>query len=206
MNVVRRCQTDSLTHLLYQAMLCYNNGRYKRALTLVQQSKDKISEPSYIYFHNTTKKCRELGLCHLPIETLLRRHYVAPIEIHADKNFPDIYLETHDFHTHIKGRTVIPPLVYALFLHYLCQRKLGHLREADDTLYELSVLVQHDDGEHIARNLQAVSWQILGICQQRSGKDRAACRSFITAQQTLYKEWFKFATSVRIGIILVKYF
>ena len=45
MNVVERCQIDSVCHFLYQALLCYSHGRYNKALKLVQQSKEKIFSP-----------------------------------------------------------------------------------------------------------------------------------------------------------------
>ena len=207
MNILRRSRTDSVTYLLYQTMLCYNNARYTRALRFVQQSKEKISDPRSIHCHNAKDhKLRKAGLDHLPIETVLKRHVLEQIKIDDDKNIPELYFERRISHVQNKGRVIIPPLAFAFFLQYLCQRKLGHLRQADDTLYELSLLVQHDDGHHIGIRFLAISWQILGVCQQMSGDDRTACRSFMTAQQQIAKELLKFATSVRLGMILVKYF
>ena len=207
MNILGRCRTDSVAHILYQAMLCYNNGRYKKALRLVQKVKEKISAPFAIYWHNQTKKqYRDVGLDHLPIETVLRRHFLQLIEIDNDKCIPELHFERLIIGSHTKLAVLIPPLVCTFLLQYLCQRRLDHIREAEEALYELSLVVQHDYERHIGIDSWSTSWQILGICQQMSGDDRAACRSFMTAQQLLYNAWFKFATCVRLGIILVNYF
>ena len=207
MNIMGRSRTDSVAFLLYKAMLCYNNVRYTRALRLVQKSKEKISDPCSIQCHDAKEhKFRKVGLDHLPIETVLKRHFLEQIVIDNDKHIPELYFERRVSCIQTKGRVIIPPLVFAFFLQYLCQRKLGHLREADDVLYELSLLVQHDDRHHIDIRFLALSWQILGICQQMSGDDRTACRSFMAAQRQFDKDSFKFATCIRIGIILVRYF
>ena len=208
-NIVGRCRTDSVAYLLHQAMLCYHNGRYNHTLRLVKQSKEKISDPSSIYWHNVAlvEQFREARLDCLPIETMLRRNYLHYITIENDQYIPELVLESKIIEIlFFKLRHRIPPLAVAIFLQYLCQRKLVHLREADDVLYELSLLVKHDDGHHICVYFKAISWQILGICQQINGDDRAACRSFMTAQQQLTKDFVKFATSIRLGIMLLKYF
>ena len=208
MNIVRRCRTDSVAYLLYQAMLCNNNGRYNRALRLVQQSKEKISDSSSIYWHKFTpdlEHCREVGLDRLPIKTVLKRHFIHIIILETDQYIPQLYLEMYrpDTNTGI----IISPLICAFFLQYLCQRKLRQLIEADDTLYELSLFVKHDDGHHIDIHNKAICWQVLGICQQMRGHDRSACQSFFTAQRhSGGKEMFKVATSIRLGFILLKYF
>ena len=207
MNILRRCRTDSVSHFLYQAMLCYNNGRYTRTLRLITQSKEKVSQPRAIHIHNATaRQFRAAGLHHFPLETMLRRHFVEPIKIEKEIHIPELYLEWHIRCANSEGRVVIPPLVMAFFLQYLCQRKLSEPRKADDTLNELSLLVQYDDGHHIFQEYQETSWHILGICQQMSGDDQAACQSFMKAQLQFGKELLKFATCVRLGMILVKYF
>ena len=201
-NTVRRCRTDYVSHLLYQAMLCYNNGRYNCALRLVQQSKKKISNTHSIYRKSKKKQYREAGLDHLPLETMLRRNYLDCIDI-QNNYIPEFHLETHNLDIKL---LLIPPLVCAFLLQYLCQTKLGHLREADDTLYELSLLVQHDEEHHISLYYREISWHIVGICQQMSSKDRTACLSFMKAQKDIGKVYFKVAASIRLGTMLLKYF
>ena len=207
-NILGRCRTDSAAYLLYQAMLCYNSERCNHALRLIQQCKEKISDPRAIIFHNATvteKKLEEAGFGHLPIETVLKKHFIGIVKIEKDQNIPELYLEMHSLGTnYAKTQFFTPPLICVFLLQYLCQRKVGNLREADDILYELSLLVQYDDGHHIYH--RAISWQILGICQQMSGHDWAACRSFLRAQQQLGGNLFKVASCTRLGIILLKYF
>ena len=79
------------------------------------------------------------------------------------------------------------------------------MREADEVLYELSLLIHHDNNYHISRKLRCMSWQVLGVCQQMNGDDWAACQSYLTALQLDFLT-IKVAVCVRLGTILGKYF
>ena len=209
MNIVDRCRIDSVTHLLYKAMLCYKYERYNCALRLVQQSKEKISDPDAIYWYNRTEKqTRDANLDNLPLKTALRRHFLDRIRIKKNEQYiPEMWFEVQLRERNVKGLVIlITPLVCAFFMQYLCHRKLGHRREADGALYELSLLVKLDEGQHIEFDQSAVSWQILGICQQMRGDDQAACRSYMTAQHLSGGDVFKDATCIRLGAMLLKYF
>ena len=207
MNIMGRCRTDSVSYFLYQAMLCYNNERYTQALRLVQRSKEKISHPRSMYWMKQTRKqYEEAGLDRLPIETVLRRHFLDDIRIKSDQYIPELYLEMHSPDADSTLKFVIPPLVCSYFLQCLCCRKLGHVREAEDALYELSLLVQQDDDHHISLEHRAISWHIVGICQQMRGDDQEAFQSYFRAQQQLGGDLFKVAASIRLGTMLLKYF
>ena len=211
MYIVERCRIDSVTHFLYQAMLCYKYERYNHALRLVQQSKEKISDPVSIYWYNRNEKqTRDANLDNLPIETALRRHFLDGIRIKRDEKYiPELWFEVHVRETNANAAYVVmSPLVCAFFLQFLCHRKLGQPREADDALYELTLLLKYDEGQHISFDHQSpTSWQILGICQQMKGDDRAACRSYMTAQHQPGGDiLIKDATSIRLGTMLLKYF
>ena len=104
-----------------------------------------------------------------------------------------------------KGILAIPALVSAFFLQYICHNKLCDYNERDRTLYELSISIQYDEGHHIREYDLPLSWQVLGICQQISGDDQAACRSFVKALRKK-RHCCKKATLIRLGIIFVKYF
>ena len=202
MNIVERCRTDSLCHFLYQAILCYNHKRYNDALRLVQQSKEKISAPGSMSLCKLTqKRYREAGGDYLPIETMLKRHFIDTIRIGDDILFPELYIESHDH----GGQYIISPLVCAYFLEYLCHRRLGSLREASEASYELSLLLQHADGQSVCTCRRGISWQILGICQQMSGNDEASCHSYITALQEDDNQCPE-TTCIRLATLLAKYF
>lgn len=75
----------------------------------------------------------------------------------------------------------IPPFILLHMLDFLSSRQVETMR-AQRALEVLQVLVHHDQGRVIAEELQDISWEILGICQQISWNLRAALYSF---QQSL---------------------
>ena len=212
LKVMQRFAVDPVSHILYQAMLCYKAGMYNQALNLVQLCKEKISAPGSIYFAHskqmTEAQYRRAGGETLPIEVMLRRHSIFDIRVYNDQYIPELYIEGHGSKkVFVFWPFVISPIICAFFLQYLCQRRLGCQREADEALYELSLPVQHDDGHHIHDYSRGISWGILGICQQMNGDDWAACQSYLTAlQKDVNLVNIKVATCIRLGTILVKYF
>ena len=209
LNILQRSAEDSVAHSLYQAMLCYKAGKYNQTLRLIELSKGKISDPASIYFGQTTEnQYMRAGGDNLPIEALMRKHFLFNIAIENDMYISELYIESHglsaDFYT--KKTILMSPMICALFLQYLCHKRQGCQSEADKALYEINLLVQYDDGELIRDHVRDISWQILGICQQMNGDYRAACRSYLTALQQDIGHRMKVATCVRIGTILMNYF
>ena len=200
LNVLQRFAMDSVSHILYQAMLCYKAGKYNQTLTLVQLSKRKITARRAIYITEkvTKEQYKEAGGEVLPIETMLRKHVINDISIESDLFISELYIESH-----ICFVFFIPIIICTLFLQYLCQNRLGSRREADETLYEIFQLV--NNGQYTGKDTQGISWQILGVCQQMSGDDEAACRSYLTVLMQ-GDNLLKVPASIRLGTILVKYF
>ena len=211
LNVLQRFAIDSVNHILHQAILCYNAGKFNQALRLVQLSKEKLSAPVSIYFGRdrqvTATRYRQAGGENVPIEAILRRHIIIDIMIENDQYIPELYIEGHGSNKRFVFRLFdIPPLIFAFLLQYLCNRRLGYQREAEEALYELSHLVQHDNGLHIHDSPRGISWQILGICQQMNGEDWAACQSYLSALRQDDIIQITVASCIRLGTILVKYF
>ena len=209
LNVLQRFAEDSVCHTLYQAMLCYNSGKNNQTLRLVQLSKEKMSTQDAIYFGDNVNIAHytQVGGEHLPLEVMLRKHFVNNIRIKNCMYISELYIENRAVSADFSVKEFsIPPMICALFLQYLCQRRLGCHREAVEALYELSRLVHHGNEQHIDNRLHGISWQVLGICQQMNGDDRAACRSYLTALQQNNVYMIKVAACLRLGTILVKYF
>ena len=211
LKVIQRFAVDSVTHILYKALLCYKAGNCNQALKLVQLSKKKISAPFPIYFGYGRSlietQYRHAGGENLPFETMLRRHFIIDLMIENDQYIQELYIEGHGSSTQFDfGPFFIPPILCAFFLQYLCHRRLGCQREADDALYELSLYVKHDDGQQIHDLFCGLSWQILGICQQMNGDDWAACHSYLTALRQNRLRETAVASCIRLGTILVKYY
>ena len=76
---------------------------------------------------------------------------------------------------------MIPPFILLHMLEFLCCRHVDPMR-AQAALYDLQVLVHHDQGMLINVTLRDISWEILGICQELAGDYQAALYSY---QQSL---------------------
>ena len=200
MNAVERCRLDAATHFLYQAIICYNNDRYNRALRLVQNYKERLATPGFMRTA-TLEQYTEAGFDKLPIETVLRRHLIGFPYIGDDQYLPELYIECHGSMQDSHGYPV-DHRVLIFFLQYLCQRKLEHLREADEAMYGLYHLL-HNYNEFQVRHSYS-AWELLGICQQMSGYDLAACQSYLKALQR--NNTHRNSSCIRLGTILVKYF
>lgn len=72
---------------------------------------------------------------------------------------------------------IIPPYVLLLMLEFLCQRYFDK-KKAQAALDKLFVVVHCDEGMYIVEDLEDISWQILGICQELSGNLRGALYAY----------------------------
>ena len=206
LHVLKRFTGDSVSHILYQAIMCYKIGKYYQAVRLVLLSKEKMSAPHSLHICCfDEEQYRQAGGETLPIETVMKRHSIKNVCIENDMYISDLYIESHGFdpNFYIIG-FFIPATICALFVQYLCQKRFGCQFEADEALYELSLLVQNADETLIADELRGISWQILGICQQMNGDDWGACHSYLMAilQDT---NIHRVAACVRLGTIIIKY-
>ena len=207
MNVLNRCQTDSVCHYLYKAILSYANKNYSQSVRLAQRAKDVTLTIDSVYTWAISEDdLRVAGVEYLPINTVLKNHCTEYVRIIGHQCIPKLYIECHDNVADPSSViTNVPPLVLANFLQYLCYTELENVRKREETLSELCLIVQHDNGLHIPKTLLPRSWNMLGICQQMSGDDQSACRSYLTALR-LSCVCRKRSLCIRLGTILVKYF
>ena len=211
MNVVKRCRTDHVCHYLHQAALCYTIGRYGQCLNLVQYAKIAISAPGSIYIPTVLslgedRQIRKLGAFTCPVDAIMKKTLIDIF--HADDLcLPELYIETHGHSLNfVMNEIRIPPLIFAIFLQYLCCKRLGCRWDIlEVVLYELSLAVQCYECRHIYPDFRATSWEILGICQQMNGDNHGACHSYLMALRH-NANVFKIASCIRLGTVLAEYF
>ena len=200
MKVFLSCRTDSACNYLYQAMECYNIGKYNQTLTLTQRAKKAIFSQCIVSSKNLSHdKLKTAGVEVLPIETFMMSSFVD--SLHYNKNIPELYVE--DAFCIIGGQ--VSPAICALLLQFLCYSKLRYTQQCDEALYEMFLVIQHGNKDHIDKRFLDTAWQILGICQQMSGYTRAAFHSyrmalhtrFLLPQETVF---------IRLGTLLAKCF
>ena len=201
MEILNRCRTDSACHYLYQATTCYNVGKYSHTLTLAKRAKKAIfSQRSMFRGLIGHRSYREAGYEDLPIETVMR---TSLVDFLCFQNIPEFEIE--NFCTSRHKVPSVPPSLYAMFLEYLCYSKLGHQQKRDKALQKMYFIIHFADWYHINKANLYTSLQILGLCQQMNGDDRAALRSYVMSLS--YKlNHHKLAAYIRLGTILAKYF
>ena len=204
LRVLKRCRNDSLCHYVYQAMNCYNVGKYTQTLRIVEIAKDIIfTQNTMLVYRASTIHWRDAGGADLPIETVMRKSFYEHI---LHENIPELYIEAYsDMCRRIKT-VKFPSVMWTLFLQYLCYNKLGNQQKCEESLYEISFIILNDE-YYIAKFHRSLSWRILGICQQMSGYYRAAFRSYFLSLRIDIGEHHKRPpTYIRIGILLTNFF
>ena len=200
MEVYRSCRTDSACNHLYQAMECYNLGKYSQTLKLTQRAKKAIFSQCTISSNNLSHdKFKMAGVEYLPMETVMMSSFVDSLR--HDNNIAELYIE--DKFSFVRGQ--VSPAICALLLQYLCYSKLRYSQQRDEALYDMFLIIQHGNKDHIDKRFLDTAWQILGICQQMSGYTRAAFHSYRMALHTrhlLPQE----TVFIRLGTLIAKCF
>ena len=200
MNVFNQCRRDSACHYMYQAIECYNLGRYRLTLRLAQLAGKAIfSQHSVLWYSEIHDMFKKGGRDELSIETFMKKQFVDVVIY--DNNIPELYIEAST----CSLLCCLPAATCALFLQYLCYNKLGLQNQRDEALAMLSHVIQYDASNYIESIRLDISWQILGICQQMSGDNQGACHSYHTALH--YKRALTDkAVFIRLGTLLATLF
>ena len=191
-------EMDVTRHLLYKAMCCYRRGDYRTALVLLREAKVKLQHPHLLYLWSIdVTKYRAAGGEHKPFTQMIKEIVVCPVELNSEIILPELSLEHKAAANYAADYIIIPPLVLTNFMSFLCFHYIQRIQESILSLQELTMLVHYDDGYHIYESMKAISWQVLGICQQMSGDLQGAYQSYSNALQ---QTWCKvgLASLVRI--------
>ena len=177
-------EMDITRHLLFKALCYYRRGDYRHTLALLQEAKMKLQHPHLVYpWLFDEEKYRAAGGEHKPIIQMMKEVVTWPIELGTEITLPELSLEHQAADNHSSDGILIPPLVLTNFLSFLCYHYIQRIQESRLSLQELTMLVQYDDGYHIYESMKAISWQVLGICQQMSGDRQGAYQSYSNALQ-----------------------
>ena len=124
------------------------------------------------------------------------------VKIITDITIPELILENQAAACRSTDEILVPPLVFANFMYFLCYHHMNLVPEAQSVLQELSILVQYDYGYHISVRDNAISWQILGICQEICGDHKGAYKSYCNA---LRQKWCKIKSASFMRILFIIY-
>ena len=195
-------ETDVTSHLLYKAFAYYRRGDYRTALPLLLEAKMRLQHPHLVYpWYRSVAKYRTAGGEHKPFTQMMREIVAWPSEMNPNITIPELSLEHHAAANHFADQLLVPPLVMTNFLSFLSYHYLQKIQDSRSALQDLTMLVHYDDGYHLCDRDKAISWQVLGICQQMSGDRQGAYLSYCNALQ---QKWchIGLASLVRIRNLL----
>ena len=207
LRVLHRCRRDRASYVLHKAMLRYTVGKYDQTLRLVHQAKEAIFSQNSIYIAGiTSDQYGAAGGTDLPLETVLRKFsidFCVFLEINVPEEF---FIENYCNVSHRRFMSATSPAICALFLQYLCYSNLGNQQKREESLCEISFIIQHDNDHHIKIWTRSDAWRILGICQQMSCHYRAAFHSYRMGLRLDRLNFNTAAMCIRLGTVLSKFF
>ncbi|KAK3086394.1 hypothetical protein FSP39_017827 [Pinctada imbricata] len=200
LRILNRTKTYFCMNYLIPIKHMYMAGNYQRTIEMIHYVKHKLQSQPYMYWRNLDPDIIMTLLQQgMPHDTLIKLYVVTNVKITDLNIIEEMRLECWAVRETIgAGLLVIPPLVFFNFLLVLSYTRLGENHRRIDVLDELQTLVYYDDGNHIDKLFKAISWEILGICQQICGDRHGTLQSYIHALDDEHNN-FKIATLERIN-------
>ena len=196
---------DATRHLLYTALYHYRLRIYSAAISLLLEAKLKLQNPYLLYvWRKDIEKYQAAGGEQKPFTQKMKEILAWAVELMTDVTIQELTLEHQATDNEYLDLIAVPPLVFTNFISFLCYHHMGMVHEAQSMLQELSILVQYDDSYHISVRDKAISWQMLGICQEMSGDHKGAYQAYCNALQQKYCD-MPFAPLARICVIIYKH-
>ncbi|XP_052703468.1 uncharacterized protein LOC128179846 [Crassostrea angulata] len=167
-----------VSDMLYIAMYYYKTFRYREALSVIEMTKVKLSQPYLMYREHVDRERYAEAVGGQSWSTKMRQAVEDDIILNREICFISELIPEQQSR---RSCLIIPVFLMVHFLDFLCYRHIDTtLSKA--ALDELQVLVHHDQGLYVPDLHRDISWEILGICQQITGNLQAALYSY---QQSL---------------------
>ncbi|KAK3098863.1 hypothetical protein FSP39_023810 [Pinctada imbricata] len=194
-NALKRTTIDLSTHKILSAIIFYKQGMYHHVIRLARNLKERLQSPHVMYCWNLSAfKYRELGGDYTPVGVMMRKFLVMKISLNKNTCLLEVFPE----HGCTKEEILYSPMVLLNFVLYLSYTYLFLFSEANSVLDELELLMNHDDGYHVCVETRAISWEMLGICQEMGGCLEEACLSYQNALKEQYQNSFLEVTLSRL--------
>ncbi|XP_071127459.1 uncharacterized protein [Mytilus edulis] len=164
---------DAVSGWLMLALLFYKRKKYNTSLRIIQYSLLKCTpEKLYQFMHFSDihydlfdlHVFRNMHTVQLWTFLLLDLMYIDNFSLHPDE-------------LQMEEKQVIPPIVYAYFLRFLCHYHLKNSKQCWDSIMDLQLTIE--ENYFIPSGLKGLSYNILGIGFQMLGDKEAAILSFM---------------------------
>ncbi|KAK3087393.1 hypothetical protein FSP39_005353 [Pinctada imbricata] len=198
-SVLRRTKTVFCMNYFILIQHMYMAGNYHRTIDMIHYTRHKLQSQPYMYEWTPDDDIIMAALQQgMSYDTLVKSLIVSEIRMDKNTSIEELKLECLAFEQTIGEDLVsIPPLVFLDFILILSYTRISENHKRYDILDELHTLLYHGNNHHIFIYHKAISWEILGICQQLCGDRHGAYQSYLHA---IYDDfnYFKHATVERI--------
>ena len=190
-----------ISDIVYIAIYYYKTSRYQKALSIIQNTKDKIRH--YLLYERYGKQSAYLGEEGKPsIPSKMKQTIAENIELYNNILYiPELTLEQQASGQSRWPMLHIPLFVMIDFIEFLCYKHI-YAPCAQRALWGLHELVQGDPGLYLCDLYKDISWEILGICHQIAGNLQPALYSFNMSLIQNSSNRIQNATNMRIRNIL----
>nr|XP_022300233.1 uncharacterized protein LOC111108547 [Crassostrea virginica] len=166
-----------VSDLLYIAMYFYQTSRHREALSVIEMTKVKLTQPGLMYTYVYPERYTEAvggrswsyKMRHAVAFNISLYNHICYIN--------ELTPEQQSSSINNANRLYISSDILLHMLEFLCCRHVDPVR-AQAALDDLQVLVHHDQAVFVHVKPRDISWEILGICQQMTGNRQAALYSY----------------------------
>ncbi|KAK3086312.1 hypothetical protein FSP39_016723 [Pinctada imbricata] len=195
-SILKRSKSYLCMNVIHHALCSYINGNYNETIQSVLYVQRRLQRVPYMYLWNQDDdiimELRQLGMSY---ESIVNKFIISYYTYEPMLSIEELILESYAIlQTTASDLLSIPPLVFLNFLLILSYTRLQRLDRRNAALIDLHSILHYDDGHHIHFLIKAISWEILGICQQICGDYHGAYQSYVNALNDEYND-FKQASS-----------
>ncbi|CAC5364314.1 unnamed protein product [Mytilus coruscus] len=164
---------DAVSGWLMLASYFYNANQYKKSLIIIVYALSKCTLEKHLCWTEMSVTQRLLVKRHLALEQGVVRSLKL---LHVDCVVLSTFIPMELLIT--GACIVIPPVVYAHFLSFLCYYNLNDVRECRNSLRDLKLTIAEDYFIEDDDSLKASSYYCLGTALQLTGDNVSAKKAF----------------------------
>ncbi|XP_022329780.2 uncharacterized protein LOC111128457 [Crassostrea virginica] len=185
-----------ISDMAYIAMYHYEMSRYREAISVIELTKVKLSQPGLMYKKYHKRYTEAVGGRSWSYK--MKQAVADDISLYIHICYiNELIPEQQSAQQNQRDTLSIPLFVVLQFVEFLCYRYIDTTL-AQTALEELQVLVHYDQGLYVHHLSRDISWEILGICQQMTGNLQAALHSFQHSLTQFPTSGIQTATQMRI--------
>lgn len=156
----------NVSDVLFSAMYYYRTSRFEKALSILDLAKYLLTKPCLM--DSGIDRCAE-KITGQSLFAVAGRRSTSFLKLYNTVIYMNELVKEQEHSLAFPCSVLlIPPYILLLMLEFLCQRYFDE-KKAQAALNKLFVVVHCDEGMYIVEDLEDISWQILGICQELSG-------------------------------------